>query len=176
MLAFLLLVPTRSPLQAMRMHSSKIGVQRQSCLAIRNIVARNPELRSVALEEGLEPLIRSIRVTHVEYVNVSRTLYYLYTRTSTRIRPHTHTRTHDRNIAEMWTRRTNDLSLRMPMTWPLPEPCSLPVAPEMSLRLHCETWGLRTLMLRAEAWATTCAQLQARCSSSMMCVYITLYR
>ncbi len=51
----------------MRVHSGKPGVQRQSCLAIRNIVARNPDLRSVALEEGLEPLIRSIRINHPRY-------------------------------------------------------------------------------------------------------------
>ncbi|KAL3155515.1 hypothetical protein ABBQ38_011067 [Trebouxia sp. C0009 RCD-2024] len=41
----------------------KLGqwVQRQACMSIRNIVARNPELRPVVLDKGAEPLLRSAK-------------------------------------------------------------------------------------------------------------------
>ena len=50
--------------QAMRKHPEAIGVQRQACLAIRNIVARNAELRPAAIEEDLDPLLRTVRLKH----------------------------------------------------------------------------------------------------------------
>lgn len=41
----------------------KLGqwVQRQACMGIRNVVARNPELRPVVLEKGAEPLLRQAK-------------------------------------------------------------------------------------------------------------------
>jgi armadillo repeat-containing protein 6 len=48
--------------QAMRMHPDAIGVQRQACLAIRNLVCRNPDLRPLALGEDLETLLRTARI------------------------------------------------------------------------------------------------------------------
>ena len=41
----------------------KLGqwVQRQACMSIRNIVARNPELRPIVLDKGAEPLLRSAK-------------------------------------------------------------------------------------------------------------------
>ena len=45
-----------------RVHG-KLGqwVQRQACMSIRNIVARNPELRAVVLNKGAEPLLRAAK-------------------------------------------------------------------------------------------------------------------
>ena len=41
----------------------KLGqwVQRQACMSIRNVVARNPELRPMVLDKGAEPLLRSAK-------------------------------------------------------------------------------------------------------------------
>ncbi|KAL0024893.1 hypothetical protein WJX77_000671 [Trebouxia sp. C0004] len=41
----------------------KLGqwVQRQACMSIRNVVARNPELRPIVLDKGAEPLLRSAK-------------------------------------------------------------------------------------------------------------------
>lgn len=39
-------------------------VQRQACMSIRNIVARNPELRGLVLEKGAEPLLRTVKASH----------------------------------------------------------------------------------------------------------------
>ena len=41
----------------------KLGqwVQRQACMSIRNVVARDPELRPVVLDKGAEPLLRSAK-------------------------------------------------------------------------------------------------------------------
>jgi hypothetical protein len=50
--------------QVMRAHESSIGVQRQACACIRNLVARNVELRAVVLDEGFEVLIRRARLNH----------------------------------------------------------------------------------------------------------------
>lgn len=53
--------------QAMRKHSDSIAVQRQACLALRNLVARNAELRPLALEEDIDPLLRTVRMKHPAY-------------------------------------------------------------------------------------------------------------
>jgi hypothetical protein len=37
------------------------GVARQACMAIRNMVVRNPELRAPFLERGAEPLVRGVK-------------------------------------------------------------------------------------------------------------------
>lgn len=41
----------------------KLGqwVQRQACMSIRNVVARNPELRPIVLDKGAEPLLRAAK-------------------------------------------------------------------------------------------------------------------
>ncbi len=41
----------------------KLGqwVQRQACMSIRNVGARNPELRPIVLDKGAEPLLRSAK-------------------------------------------------------------------------------------------------------------------
>ncbi|KAK9915509.1 hypothetical protein WJX75_000068 [Coccomyxa subellipsoidea] len=39
-------------------------VQRQACMALRNMVARNPELRPAVLEKGAEPFLRRAKVAH----------------------------------------------------------------------------------------------------------------
>ena len=43
----------------MRRHSDRGAVQRQACLAIRNIAARCPDLRNVMLDAGIESVLRS---------------------------------------------------------------------------------------------------------------------
>ena len=45
--------------QGMRRHESKVALQRQGCLCVRNIAARCEQLRSLILDAGLEPLLRS---------------------------------------------------------------------------------------------------------------------
>lgn len=45
----------------MQIHADSIGVQKQACLAIRNLVARNPEHCDILLEAGAESLIRDAK-------------------------------------------------------------------------------------------------------------------
>jgi hypothetical protein len=45
--------------KAMRRHSEKGSVQRQACLAFRNIAARCPDLRAAMLDAGVESVLRS---------------------------------------------------------------------------------------------------------------------
>jgi len=45
--------------KVMRRHSEKGNVQRQACLAFRNIAARCPDLRSAMLDAGVEPVLRA---------------------------------------------------------------------------------------------------------------------
>lgn len=46
----------------------KLGqwVQRQACMSIRNIVARNPELRPIVLDKGAEAMLRSAKKMFVQ--------------------------------------------------------------------------------------------------------------
>jgi hypothetical protein len=46
-------------LQAMRAHPESTAVQRQGCLAVRNLVSRTPELAEAFLDAGAEPLLRA---------------------------------------------------------------------------------------------------------------------
>lgn len=50
--------------EAMSEQPDSAGVQRQACMAIRNMVVRNLELRPVAQGKGLEALIRKARARH----------------------------------------------------------------------------------------------------------------
>lgn len=43
----------------MRKYSQKGSLQRQACLAIRNIAARSPDLRNIILDAGVEPVLRA---------------------------------------------------------------------------------------------------------------------
>ena len=49
-------------INAMRFHSNHSGVQRQSCMMIRNCVVRCPELRPTVLSFGAEDVIRKARI------------------------------------------------------------------------------------------------------------------
>lgn len=45
-------------LLAMRHHPKNVTVQRQGCLAVRNIIARNPEFKEALLELGVEKILK----------------------------------------------------------------------------------------------------------------------
>lgn len=45
--------------RSMRRHGDRSALQRQGCLAVRNIAARCPELRTQLLDAGLEPVLRA---------------------------------------------------------------------------------------------------------------------
>lgn len=47
--------------QVMRLQKESEGVQRQCCLAVRNMVSRTKDLKKSLLEEGVEPLLRNAR-------------------------------------------------------------------------------------------------------------------
>lgn len=51
-------------LVAMQRHPGRAPVQRQACLLLRIMVARNTELRPVFLERGAETLLRAAKATH----------------------------------------------------------------------------------------------------------------
>jgi hypothetical protein len=44
--------------------SSAAGAARQACMALRNMVVRNPELRAPFLERGAEALLRGAKAAH----------------------------------------------------------------------------------------------------------------
>lgn len=51
-------------IKSMRKFPSAYQMQRQSCLMIRNLVARNPENRTILLSNGIEELIRKAKASH----------------------------------------------------------------------------------------------------------------
>ncbi|CAN6279909.1 unnamed protein product [Urochloa humidicola] len=51
-------------IQAMQRFPSSGQTQKQACLMIRNLVVRNPENRTILLNDGAEKLIRKAKVTH----------------------------------------------------------------------------------------------------------------
>lgn len=51
-------------IEAMQVHAAKATVQRQACLLIRIMVARNTELRPPYLEKGAEALLRQAKAAH----------------------------------------------------------------------------------------------------------------
>lgn len=50
--------------EAMQRHAGRAPVQRQACLVVRIMVARNPELRQPYLDKGVEPLLRQAKAVH----------------------------------------------------------------------------------------------------------------
>ncbi|GLC34380.1 hypothetical protein PLESTB_000734900 [Pleodorina starrii] len=50
--------------EAMQRHAPRAPVQRQACLVVRIMVARNPELRPLFLERGAEALLRAAKAAH----------------------------------------------------------------------------------------------------------------
>ncbi|KAK3155355.1 hypothetical protein QOZ80_2BG0202150 [Eleusine coracana subsp. coracana] len=51
-------------IQAMQRFPSSGQTQKQACLMIRNLVVRNPENRTILLNNGVEKLIRKAKITH----------------------------------------------------------------------------------------------------------------
>ncbi|KAJ9561115.1 hypothetical protein OSB04_006275 [Centaurea solstitialis] len=51
-------------IQAMRKFPQAFQLQKNSCLMIRNLVARNPENRSILLSNGIEKIIRNAKENH----------------------------------------------------------------------------------------------------------------
>ena len=49
---------------AMQVHTNHSGVQKQACMAVRNLVARTRHHVPAFLESGVEPLIRKARQQH----------------------------------------------------------------------------------------------------------------
>ena len=59
-------------LDAMRSHPGAIGLQRQGCLALRNLVARSPEeLRKPLLDAGAEDVLRAASMSSQDNVDVA---------------------------------------------------------------------------------------------------------
>ncbi len=50
--------------EAMQRHPGRAPVQRQACLVVRIMVARNPELRQPYLDKGVEALLRQAKAAH----------------------------------------------------------------------------------------------------------------
>uniref|UniRef100_A0A0A9EWU9 Uncharacterized protein n=1 Tax=Arundo donax TaxID=35708 RepID=A0A0A9EWU9_ARUDO len=51
-------------IQAMQRFPSSGQTQKQACLMIRNLVVRNPENRTILLNDGAEKLIRKAKMVH----------------------------------------------------------------------------------------------------------------
>lgn len=51
-------------IQSMQKFPAAYQMQRQSCLMIRNLVARNPENRTILLSSGIEQIIRKAKASH----------------------------------------------------------------------------------------------------------------